>query len=205
LAGWDLQSTSDVEQSKRVTSPTKTNNEATSKVYDRRKNVTSTYKARANYAASPPTIPAKIGDLLNSAVLLSIQLNTAPNDFVTMTLSGHSHVDGTDGGSLRSIAHSMVLTKGFGVNAFGVTTDEAAIASSLTIQCDHAEEADADGNTAAGENHNPRMSAQITVTGTVDAAALTGWDNVQEGPSTTNEGFLSRQVSLEKGLAFAEA
>lgn len=208
ITGWDLQSTSETVVSERAQAFGKTGNESDSELYDKRTNVTSTYKAKANYSVAAPTVPAAIGALLNSRLLLSIQLNTTFNGFVTMTLTGHKHEDGTDGSDLRSIAHGISLTKGFGANEFGLTSGlsgDSTMESSVTISCDHEEVKDANGDTSQGENHNPRIEASITRLGAMGTnTAPSGYDLVSEEPKTENTGFNSFTVQLYKALAFAE-
>lgn len=203
LAGWDLQSVGNSTSSERAVAQSKTGNEADSELYDKRTNVTATYKANKNYAATAPTIPANIGAVLNSVLLTSIAVSTSPTDFATMTLGGHAHVDGTDGTGLRSVAHNMALTKGFGANAFGITGGDSIMDGSVTITCDHAETKDANGDTAAGENYNARIELRAKVLGS-GAILPANFDETERSVDTENTGFTSESVSAVKPLVLAE-
>ena len=203
ITGWDLQTANFTRQSDRVTAASKTNNESDSNIADRRKNWTCTYKANKNYAAAAPTLPANIGASLNSILLLSIAVNTTNSDFATMTLTGHEHVDGTDGAALRSVAHGITLDKGFGANDFDTSGGDSVNSSTVTISCDHAEVKDKDGDTSAGENHNPRIEVTAKWLGS-GATAPAGYDETDYSEETGNDNFLYSNVSAHKALAFTE-
>lgn len=202
-AGWALQSATFSQQSTRANALSKSGNESDSNLCDRRKNWTCTYKAKQNYAAAAPTVPPNIGEVTNGILLTSIALNTSPSDFATMTLGGHEHVDGTDGAGLRSVAHGVTLAKGFGADAFGTTGGDSVNTGSATITCDHAETMDADGDTEAGENHNPRIEVQARWLGD-GATAPAGYDETDYSEETGNDNFLYSTVSAFKALAFSE-
>lgn len=211
LTGWELQTGSSPEGSQRSTYSSKTNNVLGSTLYNKRKEVTQNFKAKANYAATAPTIPAAIGALLGSLILTRIHLTLTNNGFVMMSLTGHQHTQGTsgngDGTSLRSIAHNITLTKGFGAGALSIApggTFDSIRSADLTIECDHEETADADGNTTQGENHNPRISGSFTVFGTGPVTPPSGYDMTQHTPDTTNEGYATVSIQITKDLAFAE-
>jgi len=201
--GWDLQSANYTRQMDRVTASSKTNNEVASNMADARKNWTCTYKAKKNYAAAAPTIPPNIGASLGGVTLLSIAVSTVASDFATMTLTGHEHVDGTDGAGMRSVAHGIALTKGFGACAFGTTGGESVSSGSATISCDHAETKDKDGDTSAGENSNPRIEIQAKWLGTGAHEPAT-YDETDYSEETGNDNFLYSNISCVKPLAFAE-
>jgi len=205
--GWDLQSATYTDQSERAAAFGATGNETNSEVYDQRRNWTCNYKANVNYTATAPTIPASIGAQTvvsgeEKVTLTSIVINTVYNDFATMVLSGHQHVDGTDGSAaLRSVAHGITISKGFGAQAFGTTGGESVESGSCTITCEHAEAKDENGDTCAGENHNPRIQLNVTWLGQ-GATAPANYDTTSVDNPTDNNGFSHSTIQCEKPLAF---
>ena len=204
LTGWDLQSQSGPETSERAQMFSATGNESASELFDARRNWTTNYKANKNYAAAAPTIPASIGAVVGAALCTSIAINTTYNDFATMTLSGHEHVDGTDGTSLRSVAHELTLTKGFGADSFDIVAGgDSLMDCSVTIVCDHAETKDKSGNTSQGENHNPRIEVSATVFGT--DPTVVGYDEIEvDDNASENTGFQKTPIRGILALAFSE-
>lgn len=214
LTGWELQTAGAPESSKRSNYVSETGNELGSQLYDKRKEVRQTFKVKANYGNTPATIPALIGALLGETgselVLLRIELAGASNSGVMMTLVGHRHLE-TGGGDKvgssapRSIAHGITLRKNFGANCFSIApTGMVAISSSsITIECDHDETPNNDGNTVAGENYNPRITGTFSGTG-ITATAPAGYDGETTDPQTNNNGFKTVSINIQKALAFAE-
>lgn len=215
LTGWNLQKVSDPKSRKRAIATSKTNNETDSNVYDERQDITATYKAKTNYAAAAPTIPALIGALVNTYILTSIRLSLSASGFVTMVLAGHKHTasGASDGSDLRSIAHGISLSKGFGAGGLyegaGALvpggTFESIRSAELVIECDHEEDGgDSDGITTQGENHNPRISGSFSCFGTGPITAPSGYDEPNHTPDRDNAGYNEVSVQFYKALAFAE-
>jgi len=202
-AGWALQNATPTEQSERATASSKTGNVTDSELYDKRKSWTCTFKAKVDYSKVAPTIPTEIGAIVDNILLTSIQINTTDTDFATMVLSGHEHIDGTDGTTMRKIAHNIMLTKGFGANAFGCTGGTNVESGSCSISCDHAETKNENGDTAQGENYNPRIEVNVTMNGS-GAAAPAAYDETSVDTPTENAGFVKSSVSAIKDLAFTE-
>jgi hypothetical protein len=206
--GWELQSVSAPAASERAQAFGSQSNEEQSELYDKRISYTATYKAARNYAAVAPSLPTHIGasiaDSGNEPIILtSISVSPVNNDMASMTLSGHQHVDGTDGTALQSVAHGITMTKGFGANLFGVGlgTADSILNSSVTIECDHVETKDADGDTAQGENFNPRISISVTSIGK-GTTAPSGYDVISRTPDESNTEFETESVEYYKALAF---
>ncbi len=197
LTGWALNNTANPSTAERGTAHGPKNDEIASKLYDKRITISETYRPSLQSAA--PTIPVLIG-LLNSLPLTSIQVSTTQADFASMTLVGHQHTDGTDNGAVKSVAHGMTLDGSFGVSLFGFTADEAT-ESTLTIECEHAEVPDADGDTGAGENHNAKITVSVTAHGGYPSAPGEEWDATEEAPGTDAQGFNTFTTTATKPLA----
>ena len=177
-------------------------------------NYTTTYRADVLTDPSVPTVPATLGALVNTIILTSINLVTVPNDFVTMTLTGHQHAANAHDGTAREIAHGISLASGFGVADF-FTEVLGAVASkqssSVTIVCDHIDVLTETGGQFVGENFNARIEGDIVYAGLPTTIAgsevfLTGgWDvtsrsNVLE---LSNTAFKLTTASLVKRLTLA--
>ena len=201
IAGFALNSTANPLASKRGTAHSKTNNAIASNLYDARTEISETF--RAINRAAPPTVPASIG-LLNSLPMTNLQISTVNNDFATLVVAGHEHEDGTDNGAVRAVAHGIALSAAFGVSLFGFTGVDEPIESSATIECDHAEVPDANGDTGAGENHNPRVTLSITAHDGY-ATPPAGYEVTEQRPGTDAEGYNTFTTVAVKDLAFTEA
>jgi len=202
LAGWALNSTDNPSESKRETAHGPDNNAIASELYDKRTDISETFRAILR-GATAPTVPANIG-MLNDLPMTSLNITTTKEDFATMVVSGHEHVDGADGGTsgvCREVAHGITLDNAFGVSLFGFTGVDEAIESSCNIECEHAEVPDAEGNTAAGENHNPRITISVTAHDDY-ATAPAGFEITAQRPSTDAEGFQTFVTEAIKDLAF---
>ena len=115
-SGWVIQDSTADDENKRANVLNESGIESTSKLHDQTTQVTTTYKAAD--VNSTPTIPA-LGSVIGGAVVTSISVSTDAEDFATMTLTGHEHIDG-DHGSVRTFSHGMSLDAAFGASAFGV-------------------------------------------------------------------------------------
>lgn len=197
LTGWEIQSVTVSEDNKRGTAPDEIGNEAAAQVHDDTQQVTTNYKATVKTA---PTIPASIGAEINGITTTQITVSTDSEDFATMTLTGHAHTDG-DHGTCKSVAHGMTLDRGFGASDFGVTGGESVRSSELTITCEHSDVPGAEGNTAGGENYNPRVEISVRVLG--DSPSLpAGFDRMTDALEGASEDFQYTTISGIKPLAF---
>jgi hypothetical protein len=197
LTGWEIQSVTVSEDNKRGTAPDEIGNEAAAQVYDDTQQVTTNYKATVKTA---PTIPASIGAEINGITTTQITVSTDSEDFATMTLTGHAHTDG-DHGTCKSVAHGMTLDRGFGASDFGVTGGESVRSSELTITCEHSDVPGAEGDTAGGENYNPRVEISVRVLG--DSPSLPGgFDRMTDALEGASEDFQYTTISGVKPLAF---
>lgn len=198
--GWEFQGQSNPTTPKRETAHDELNNEIASELYDERIEINENFKAAVK--ATVPTIPAVIG-MLNLLTCTQIQINTTNKDFAGLNLVGHEHTDGTDNGDVFSIAHGMTLDRGFGASTFGFTGVTEVTESSCTIKCEHAE-VPGDGDTAAGQNHNPGIEISITA---YDGAATppSGFEVTDTRLGTDAEGYQTTTTVAYKALAFAEA
>lgn len=197
LTGWEIQSVTVSEDNKRGTAPDKIGNEAAAQVYDDTQQVTTNYKATVKTA---PSIPSNIGADINGILTTQISVSTDSEDFATMTLTGHAHTDG-EHGNCKSVAHGMKLDRGFGASGFGVTGGESVRSSELTITCEHSDVPDAEGDTAGGENYNPRIEISVRVLG--DNPSLPGgFDRLTIPLEGASEDFQYTTITGIKPLAF---
>jgi len=197
LVGWEIQSVTVSDENKRGTAPDETGNEVASNLYDDTQQVTTNYKAIVKTA---PSIPANIGAEINGITTTQITVSTDSEDFATMTLTGHVHTGGTHG-DCKSVAHGMTLDRGFGASDFGVTGGESVRSSELTITCEHSDVPGAEGDTAGGENYNPRIEISVRVLG--DGASLpAGFDRMTDALEGASEDFQYTTISGIKPLAF---
>ncbi len=197
LAGWEIQSVTVSDDNKRGTAPDEIGNEAAAQVYDDTQQVTTNYKATVKTA---PTIPANIGEDINGILTTQISVSTDSEDFATMTLTGHVHTDG-DHGACKSVAHGMTLDRGFGASDFGVTGGESVRSSELTITCEHSDVPGAEGDTAGGENYNPRVEISVRVLG-ASPRLPGGFDRMTDALEGASEDFQYTTISGVKPLAF---
>lgn len=197
LAGWEIQSVTVSDDNKRGTAPDEIGNEVASNLYDDTQQVTTNYKATVKTA---PSIPSNIGDDINGITTTQISVSTDSEDFATMTLTGHTHTDGTHG-DCKSVAHGMTLDRGFGASDFGVTGGESVRSSELTITCEHSEVPDAEGDNAAGENYNPRIEISVRVLGS-SPSLPTGFDRMTDALEGASEDFQYTTIAGIKPLAF---
>lgn len=197
LTGWAIQSVTVSDENKRGTAPDEIGNEAAAQLHDNTQQVTTNYKATVKTA---PAIPANIGGDINGITTTQISVSTDSEDFATMTLTGHVHTDGTHG-TCKSVAHGMSLQRGFGASAFGVTGGESVRSSELTITCEHSEVPGEDGDTAGGENYNPRIEISVRVLG--DSPELPGgFDRMTDVLEGASEDFQYTTIAGIKPLAF---
>lgn len=202
LTGWNYTSASVTTDKERATAADEIGNEVASKLYDERTNVTASFVAAS---ISAPTVPPSIGAVLNSYIVTSIAISTTRDGFATMTLTGHNHAANAHAGTEKSVAHGIALTSGFGAQDFmeGTAGSNASVRSgSITIECQHADETDNDGDHLVGENYQPMLTAETEWVGVPSTAAAAGWDVTSRPNPTENTGFESTSVSGTKALAF---
>lgn len=203
LTGWNYTSASVTVDKERANALDETGNETASRLYDERTNVTASLVAAG---ATAPTVPPALGDVVNGYLITSIQLSTSRDGFATMTLTGHNHAASAHATVERTVAHGITLASGFGAQDFmgGTAGTDASIRSgSITIECQHADETDNDGDHLVGENYNPMLTAETEWVGVPTTAAGSGWDVTSKPNPTENTGFESTTVSGTKALAFA--
>ena len=199
LEGWEIQGPTATDEQQRATAPDETGNVEAAQVYDDTQQVTTTYKA----TAATPALPSSIGADVNGITLTSISVSTDAEDWATMTLTGHAHTDGTHG-TCRSVAHGVTLERGFGASAFGITlgvSGEAVRSSEVTISCEHNDVPDATGDTAAGENYNPRIELSGRILGS-GATLPAGYDRLEDGTEGSSTDFQYQTLRGIKDLAF---
>lgn len=200
-AGWALQDPDANLQKDRANALDNLGNEAASKLYNTRTEVTSSYKAIADSA----TIPPKLGALVNGYVLTKIEVTTTAEDFATMTLTGHNHGQNAhDSTTGQLFTHGITLTTAFGAQSFiggADTTAAAAVQSgSITMTVDHVDVNDAVGEHLSGKSHNGRLEGTSTWTGDLTTNADSGWDVTSAAEAFSNTGFQQTTVSATKKL-----
>lgn len=192
--GWEIQNSNAVDEKKRANTLGCKGDEEAAKTFDDTQRVTTTYKA----IVDNPAVPAQIGADVNGITLTEISLSTDAEDWATMTLTGHEHIDGTHG-MCRAIAHGVTLDKGFGASAFGVTGGDSVRSSECTISCEHQDVPDGDGDTAAGENYNAKIEISVRLLGSGGIAPV-GYDRLEDGEEGTNTDFQYNEIRAIKAL-----
>ena len=200
LTGWGVQSSTATDENKRANALNEAGNEPenASKLFDDTTQVSTTYKA---LVSTVPTVPATLGAIINGVTLTGIQLSTDAEDFATMTLTGHIHVDGTHG-TVRTVAHGVTLRAGFGASPFGVTGNTEVRSSECNISCEHVDVPDEDGDTAAGENYDGKIECTVRVLGS--GASVPGdYDRLEDGDEASNTDFQYQTLRFYKPLEMA--
>ena len=203
-AGFKSKGTNDNTQFARAVAMDDKGDEVVSHLHDEKQEVSTNYECNNNTNA----IPAAIGALENSLILTGNNISTSAEGYAQMALTGHNHTKNAHAASpaLRTATHGKTVTKAFGCTDFlgGTAGDNASpISSSLNIQCDHADQNDADGDHLVGENHNFRMEAKTTWAGVPTLAAEAGWDVTVESTVDENTGFVKTEVTGIKKLSVA--
>jgi hypothetical protein len=195
LTGWAIQSSNSSDENKRANSLSEVGNEAVKNLFDDTTQVTTTYKATVTTA---PTVPATLGAEINSVTLTGIQLSTDAEDFATMTLTGHIHVDGTHG-TVRTASHGMTLRAGFGGSPFNVGGNTTVRSSDCSITCEHIDVPDEDGDTAAGENYDGKVECTVRVLGS-GATVPAGFDRLANATDASNTDFRYQELRFYKAI-----
>lgn len=155
------------------------------------------------------TVPASIGDIVNSIDLTSITINTVnKGSCAKMTLSGHNHTAAPHT-ALKKVAHGIALTQCFGCEDMvggtaGVNADVKSV--SINISCGHSDEADKDGfDHFCGENVGP---AKITITQVWTGVPTTPfnattWTGTATTTTNPNTGDQTTTVNVTKYLILA--
>jgi hypothetical protein len=204
LTGWVANNPTITVTKERANALGPTGNEVASKLHNEMTECTQEFVSASS--TTPPTIPPNLGVLMDSAyILTSIALSTGPQ-MVTMTLTGHNHTDNAHADTLQRVAHGITLSKAFGgIDFFGGTAgDNADVESStLTIECQHNDVMDADGDHLVGENFDARVSGSVVWHGVPTTPVGAGWDMTSKPTSEENTGFLKTTVTAEKALTMA--
>jgi hypothetical protein len=179
-------------------------NEVASVLHNERTEVTQDFEPAS--ASVAPTIPTEIGALLDEVILTSVAISTSATGFVTMTLTGHQHATNAHTDTLKKVAHGVTLAKSFGaIDFFGATAgaDSDVESSSITIECQHIDVQNGNGNQLVGENFDARISGSTTWHGVPTTNAAAGWDVTSVETTENNTGFVQTTVNAEKPLTLA--
>jgi hypothetical protein len=198
LTGWAIQSSNSSDENKRANTLNETGNEVVSNLFDDTTQVTTSYKATTTGA---PVVPIELGAVINGVTLTGIQLSTDAEDFATMTLTGHIHIDGTHG-TVRKATHGISLRAGFGASGFGVTGNTTVRSSDCSITCEHIDVPDEDGDTAAGENYDGKIECTVRVLGS-GAVVPSGFDRLANATDASNTDFRYQELRFYKAIAMA--
>lgn len=199
LAGWAIQTSNATDENKRANTLGPLGNEKASNLFDDTQQVNTTYKADQ---VAAPTIPASIGGDVNGVALTGIALSTDAEDFVTMTLTGHAHSDGSHG-VVKSVAHGITLDAGFGASAFGCTVGvgNSVRSSECNITAEHIDVPDQDGDTTAGENYDAKIEVSARILG-AGASVPAAYDRLEDGTEGENTDFQYQTLRGIKPLDF---
>jgi hypothetical protein len=200
LTGWAAQSPTITVAEQRANALGEAGDEVAFKLYDKRTDVSQEFVA--SNAATAPTVPANIGDLLGGNIVTGISISTSATDFVKMTLTGHNH-DANAHAALRKVEHGISLSKAFGaIDFLGGTAGSAATVESSTcdISCQHEDIQTEDGAHAAGQNYDARIQVTVTWNGVPTTVAASGWSVTSVETKPNPQGFLQTTVTAEKAL-----
>ena len=204
IAGWNHIDNSSPNSKDRATASDEIGNEAASNMHNERTEYSDSYETPL--AGSAPNIPAEIGDIINSILLTRIRVETDGTSYAKMTLEGHQHADNPHT-SEKTVAHGITLDDGFGVTDFlGGTAgaNASCVRSDITIECEHLDETDGDGDHLVGENYNPRMTANSEWVGTpTEPNADSSWDIQSSSPTRGNTAYERVTYTGVKALEFS--
>jgi len=204
FAGWESHGTEDATNLTRAIATDDKGDEVASDLHDERREVSGNYECNND----TNTIPADIGDLVNSLILTSLNISTAEGRAATMALTGHNHTNNAhaDLPALRKAAHAITLAKCFGATDFmgGTAGDNAScIEGSVNITCEHVDQNDGDGDHLVGENYGAKIEARSVWAGVPSVVAEAGWDVTVETTTDENTGFQKTTVTGVKSLPMA--
>lgn len=133
--------------------------------YDKRREVSCTYKANASGAVIP-----NAGAIKNGFHIDSITVTFSQNDFVQMTINGHAHIGGKPDSNCRQYAPTIGTVGGFGcpssIGPFDVGEQAVGVRTiTYTLQCNHVDELQGDGSHFAGDNYDGTETLAIDLTG----------------------------------------
>jgi hypothetical protein len=200
LSGWVIQDATADDENKRANVLDAVGNEAAANLFDDTTQVTTTYKASSSDPTSGPSIP-DLGEDVGGVTVTSISLSTDAEDYATMTLTGHEHIDGGHG-TVRNVAHGIALDRAFGASAFGVSGGDSIRSSECTISCEHIDVPGDDGATKAGENYDPKVEITVRVLGS-GASLDAAYDRIGDSTEGSNTDFQYQTLRGYKKLSFS--
>ncbi len=203
LTGWNYVGATPTRNKDRATAADDIGNEAVSKMYNEGIEWDISLVASSTVA---PTIPPNIGAVIEDLLITRIVIGTSA-EAATMTLTVHNHTVNPHSSSSgeRAVAHNITLDSGFGAKDFmgGTSGPDASVKSgTITIECQHVDEQNGDGDHLCGQNYGPMLTATTEWTGVPIVEAAVGWDVTPSTAPTVNTGFKTTSVSGTKALAF---
>lgn len=201
ITGWNAKSTKSPKTHDRETAHDDKGDEVASKLVGEKTEVSSDYECELD----ANTIPADIGDLLNSLILTEIAIKTSKGA-AQMSLRGHNHGVNAHAASpaLRKATHAIKVDNAFGaIDFLGGTagTDAAVVSGDCTIKCDHNDQDDGEGDHLVGENCNAMIECVTTWSGVPSVVAEAGWDVTTESTEDEATGFIKTVVTGTKKIA----
>lgn len=212
FTGWEIQTENPNTTSQRAQALKATGDELQSKLYDGKTAVSQTYVASADTAAIP-----KVGQVKSGYHIDSVSVTFSNTGFVQMTVTGHKHGSATHETCRTYTGSLTALTSKFGCPATavfgqagsqgGITIPQGAAIRSMTytLQLNHVDELDNDGDHLKGENYdgNESLEVELCDAGTVSAAG--SWDitsvNGQRGNTAAEAQTVTAEHHLQKDAA----
>jgi hypothetical protein len=153
------------------------------------------------------TVPANIGEVVNSIALTGISITLNKNAAARMTLTGHNHTANAHTAT-NLAAHGIEISAAFGAEDLlgGTAGDNAAVESvQVNITCDHTDEADEGGEDHfCGQNHNAKIQVTQTWLGVPTTAFDSAtWQGTATETTDVNSGFTRTVVNVTKYLTLA--
>jgi len=211
--GWIVQSSSDEDRFDRAVGAGPNGDAVASELFNGSNQVSVVLKCFDAASATELHIPV-VGGVQGGFMVQTVQIVWTPQDWPTMTVTGHNHdanvhVD-SEVAAYRSTfaAVAPYIMKGRGIpDVFGLaatTSDYAGLTYVLT--CDHEDVPDKDGAHLAGENTNGRETVTAEFWGTPTFTVESPYslfDEVSDSDTTSNASgaFNSASLQWERSLA----
>lgn len=202
--GWELQSATVNKNKSLARALDKDGQEVAINAFNEVEEVSCVYKC----SSDTNTVPADLGAEVNGYVLTGIEIALSPDDYATMTLTGHKHNAGSPTAPGQTAAHGVTVETAFGIPVAPLTgastgnTGADWSSVSIRISCEHAEANGRLGTSVAHENYDAKI--EVTLGALSAITAPTGYTTTaQTAPSVENTGFNGYSLTCQKKLTLA--
>ena len=147
------------------------------------------------------TLATAFGGVVNSIVPTSIRLHFEAGKHATVSIEGHNHAVNAHTTGMREADWSSVIpaSAGVGVPTFLTVAGTCSpISADLTVELEHIDKIDADGDHFGGQNTMCKVTLSVDYEGTVSGATAGSWLNVLISNSSGNEDTPTSNVTAEQ-------